>query len=709
MTSCRKNPAAMAAAAAIASLAGLTTAPASAQSCNSYTLTTNSGQIEPGVADIGIHCDDCTSAVQTLPFPVSLYGTTYTSYRVSSNGNLQFTTNIASLANNCLPSATMTGPTIMAHWDDMHTGGAGEGVFTSLTGDPGSQRFNVEWRTHYFGATGTANFAISFYEGQDFFEIIYGAVANGGTSATIGVQAGGATGASTQHSCNTAGAVSDGLALRFTCATISTPPTGIGSATPNNPNNCGTATTLLTVATTPGANPPSTGITVVTDLSQIGGVSAQSFYDDGTHGDVTAGDNRFSFLATIPNTVSPAAYVLPFNVRDAQSRSSSGNINMSVVVCPPPPPANNDCSAASPIAGGGTFPFNNASATTDGVATATCTQIYKDVWFAWTPTRSGSTTFETCATAPSFDTKIAVYPSGVTCPTGATTLACNDDACGLLSRTTATVTAGETYLVRVGNFSSSAAVGGAGVLTVIEPPVPTGACCTGTSCSVMTQADCTSAGGAYRGDNAACTTTTYAHTYSADPNLTIPDDAPEGVTSTINIPDDFSVSDVAVEVRIPDHTYIGDLIITLTKNGTTVRVWNRLCGTNAGMDVTFADSGVAVVCAQPTVGEYLPDEALSSLSGPSSTGDWTLTVSDNAGVDVGTLTHWELRFNRTTGNACQPTCRADVNGDGTVNVQDFLSFLQLYAAGDIRADMDGSGFVNVQDFLRYLQLFAAGC
>jgi sugar lactone lactonase YvrE len=55
------------------------------------------------------------------------------------------------------------------------------------------------------------------------------------------------------------------------------------------------------------------------------------------------------------------------------------------------------------------------------------------------------------------------------------------------------------------------------------------------------------------------------------------------------------------------------------------------------------------------------------------------------------------------------TCVADFTGDGTVNVQDFLAFLQAFAAGDARADVDGSGQVNVQDFLAYLQLFAAGC
>ena len=57
-----------------------------------YTTNTQTGQaIVPGSADIGNHCDDCTSPL-TFPFPVSIYGTQYTSAVASSNGNIQFMT-----------------------------------------------------------------------------------------------------------------------------------------------------------------------------------------------------------------------------------------------------------------------------------------------------------------------------------------------------------------------------------------------------------------------------------------------------------------------------------------------------------------------------------------------------------------------------------------------------------------------------------------
>jgi hypothetical protein len=54
-------------------------------------------------------------------------------------------------------------------------------------------------------------------------------------------------------------------------------------------------------------------------------------------------------------------------------------------------------------------------------------------------------------------------------------------------------------------------------------------------------------------------------------------------------------------------------------------------------------------------------------------------------------------------------CPTDINGDGTVNVNDYLAFLSLYAAGDHRVDFTNDGYVNIQDYLAFLALFARGC
>lgn len=54
-------------------------------------------------------------------------------------------------------------------------------------------------------------------------------------------------------------------------------------------------------------------------------------------------------------------------------------------------------------------------------------------------------------------------------------------------------------------------------------------------------------------------------------------------------------------------------------------------------------------------------------------------------------------------------CPADFDGNGTVEVQDFLAFLNAYASGEARADVNADGDVNVQDFLAFLSLYAAAC
>jgi hypothetical protein len=88
-------------------------------------------------------------------------------------------------------------------------------------------------------------------------------------------------------------------------------------------------TALLQAVATPGSNPTSTGLVVTVDLTQIGGAAPQQFYDDGTHGDLVAGDNVFSFEATIdPGTPIGATLSLPITISDAQLRSGGGSITL---------------------------------------------------------------------------------------------------------------------------------------------------------------------------------------------------------------------------------------------------------------------------------------------------------------------------------------------------------------------------------------------
>ena len=107
-----------------------------------------------------------------------------------------------------------------------------------------------------------------------------------------------------------------------------TNPTGSGSANPSTVAAGGT--TLLTVQVTPGQNPTSSGIAVGADLSSIGGLANQPLFDDGSNGDVTAADRVFSFQATVRMGTTPGAKTIPAAITDAQARTGSTGISLTI-------------------------------------------------------------------------------------------------------------------------------------------------------------------------------------------------------------------------------------------------------------------------------------------------------------------------------------------------------------------------------------------
>jgi len=111
-----------------------------------------------------------------------------------------------------------------------------------------------------------------------------------------------------------------------------TNPSGAGAANPASVIQGGT--TLLTVLVTPGANPTSSGIVVTGNLSSIGGSATEPFFDDGTNGDVTAGNNTFSFSTVVTVTTTPGTKSLPISISDAQGRSGSATITLVVTTAP---------------------------------------------------------------------------------------------------------------------------------------------------------------------------------------------------------------------------------------------------------------------------------------------------------------------------------------------------------------------------------------
>ena len=94
----------------------------------------------------------------------------------------------------------------------------------------------------------------------------------------------------------------------------------------------------LTVTVIPATTPPSTSITVTGNLSQVGGAASQPLFDNGTNGDVTAGDNVFSFLVVVPADSTGGARNITALAADAQGRTV--NLNQSLTINAPLPGEN---------------------------------------------------------------------------------------------------------------------------------------------------------------------------------------------------------------------------------------------------------------------------------------------------------------------------------------------------------------------------------
>jgi beta-lactamase superfamily II metal-dependent hydrolase/predicted extracellular nuclease len=116
-----------------------------------------------------------------------------------------------------------------------------------------------------------------------------------------------------------------------------TPPTGTGASNP--PSVPPGGATLLTMTVTLGQNPPSTGVTAVANLSTIGLSPAQTLFDDGSNGDVSPGDQIYSYQATVDSGTALGPKSLPVVLSDAQSRSSVSSIplNIQSPFAPPTP------------------------------------------------------------------------------------------------------------------------------------------------------------------------------------------------------------------------------------------------------------------------------------------------------------------------------------------------------------------------------------
>ncbi|MCH2152423.1 MAG: hypothetical protein MK089_03690 [Phycisphaerales bacterium] len=129
---------------------------------------------------------------------------------------------------------------------------------------------------------------------------------------------------------------------------------------------------------------------------------------------------------------------------------------------------NDECQDAMP-AGNGSISISTLKATTstDPYSDAQCTGTYlgamnADIWFSYESTCNGTLTVSTCDTV-TFDTDLVVYQG--TCA-DMTQIACNGDSTctGYTSYLETPITAGNTYLIRLGGWDANSA--GTGTLLI---------------------------------------------------------------------------------------------------------------------------------------------------------------------------------------------------------------------------------------------------
>jgi hypothetical protein len=149
---------------------------------------------------------------------------------------------------------------------------------------------------------------------------------------------------------------------------------------------------------------------------------------------------------------------------------ASGGTGQFAVTPPSASPANDLCSTPTVISGLGNFAVNMVGATTDGIMpTCLFSTPEDDVWYTWTAPASGNATVSLCGHTAGDDTMLGIWP-GAGCPTGSSTsVACDDDFCGLTSSVTFAVTAGTVYTIQVGMFPGSAPINTSMDITMPPP------------------------------------------------------------------------------------------------------------------------------------------------------------------------------------------------------------------------------------------------
>lgn len=360
--------------------------------------------------------------------------------------------------------------------------------------------------------------------------------------------------------------------------------------------------------------------------------------------------------------------------------------------------------------------LNTASAPRGSCNSVTTSQMQNAQWYRWTPATAATARLFVAAQGGGYDVIAAVHRGS--CDT-LVEVACADEPEPLELFFCAV--AGETYFIQIGDFGAIEGGGPTDILLSTTPATgacclntgeclqltvggcaavggsfagncvtcaaagcpPGGACClSGGQCAPRTVAACAAAGGQHLGIGAGCFEPSGEPPvqFVVEVNEMIPDGDELGIPSALTITQPIVATDLNVFVRVPDHSFISDMRITLEFGGVTRVLWDRACADEDGLMVTFDDEGTDNECEEPMSGFIKPsifgDGTLEVFEQRPMQGTWTLTIVDEALPDTGLFASWGLVV--TPGQPrCAGSCiRGDTNCDGAVNNFDIDPFVQ---------------------------------
>jgi len=259
--------------------------------------------------------------------------------------------------------------------------------------------------------------------------------------------------------------------------------------------------------------------------------------------------------------------------------------------------------------------------------------------------------------------------------------------------------------------------------------------------------------GLHSGVNLVCTSPVCIVYTSSDVPKPIPDLAT--IVSTVNVGGAFPLTDVNVRLSI-DHTWDEDLdVFLISPQGTRVELFTDVGSSGDNFTNTVLDDECATAItsgAAPFTGCYRPEGALSAVDGQNASGVWTLEVTDDEALLVGTLQSWSLELCGASGpqdsdgdgwsdgdegyigtdslDACPdvvgspglcpgPSCNGDdawppdINVDTWANILDVLLYKPIMITSvppsPARFDLNADGDINILDVLLYKPIIMTQC